>query len=875
MSALTDVEDEPRSRSRSRSRASVAGNSTMSLQETVERLMKDKAKYKSEIKKYKTGIRSRVADHRDELERNQEYFQEQIFALTDERDDLSDQVNSIQEKIFNEKERLRADFVKKISAEKKRIETRYGGKNSTRLQQLQTTVDKLQEKLAGQLEEKDRLREQHEALLTSKEDQSRFQLEQIEEQLRITRRSMDQEREDIRRASQVFQLEKDSALAVLRKEKNLELEGVVNDKSSVIRSLEFTLGNLQKDKDIMEREHTRELQDSGCTHELAMKERNKVIDRLKDTHARSVDQLHNKHESLMRSHQEKSQHDLAEAAESQRKALLMSDAHHTDVVNGLRVETMRQIQELGDEVGTHKQKSHETDRDCKMMMEKLQKNCDDRVSESEKTQFLERERLERDLQKSHQEDTTDRDNTIIELERLNHALGAQVGHYRSAMENMKTDTSRIKQQFIQSLNKQKEEDGKAVSERETRVKNLQVEVQNIHQRTTGQLNDARIKMSSLTQENTKLKNDKGSAESSTAEMRRRMEKLDLQRSTVAENYEKRIERMKSDFASKINSQSTTIISAYQQKIDEAERSASEATVRLKKIKSEVMSNMTIQRKELLEHNHQECQTLRAEVVKAQEKSTRLGTSVLDTRKQFTVKMNEITARERTVTTELQHKLDASEEENKRSHAIIKANRSQFSMQLNAMSGLSSPEKEELRNAKADIKDKKGQLNKLKTLCESLNKKINTVQAQTQIDAQRLAQEKAQFLSDKEALVKKANTPVRDTSIENKLKKMRDNCVEALRRQKIELNNLKQDNLKMKRQIVTFEADTKKKQSDLADSTSINTSLKNSYIVDLNAQKISSEKDMAAKEEMINKKQLRISELEQMLSDAVRKIMASK
>lgn len=818
MVALTDIEDDPRSRSRSRS---IVTGASMSQRDTVERLMKDKAKYKAEIKKYKGDIRSRVSEHRDELERNQEYFQEIIFALTEERDDFAEQVNSAQEQIFNEKERLRSDFANKVAAEKKRIESRYGGKNSTRLQQLQTTVDKLQEKLSSQLVEKEQLREQHDSLLTARDDQGRSQIEQMDEQLRNMRRCLDQERENFRKATLVFQNEKDTALAVLRKEKDQEFNNVVNDKSSVISSLEFTLGNLQKDKDMGERNHIRECQDISCTHELAMKERNKAIDRLKDTHVRTVDQHQNKYDSFMRAAAEKSKQDLASSAEIQRKALAMKDAHHTDRVNDIISEFTCQIQELSAEICIHKKKSHETDRDCKVMMGNLQKDCDDFILSSEKNYLLEKEKLESDLQKSHLESTNDRDNTIVELERLNHSLGAQVGHYRSAMDNMKTDTSRIKQQFIDNLNIQIKDSEKAVSEREDRIKNMEAEIQSIHRHTTLQLDDAGQKLSSIASENTKLREDITAVSTDRDEISQRMKNIDLQLSTVTDKYKKRIDSMKTDFSTTINKQHNSIVSEYQQKLDVSEKRVHESAVHLNQIVSESARTMTLQRQQLLDHSNIEKQSLRAAAEKSKETAERLNIELQNSSKKFVLKINELTTQE-------------TESSNT------------------------------LRKVKEDLFDKNDQLTKLKTLSKSLHVKNNDIQSQMQRERQNLALERSQFIATKEELVKKANTPVRDTTIEIKLKKMRDDCVEALRRQKIELNNLKQDNTLMKRQLLTFESDTKKHSTELTESSKTNISLKNSYDTNLNAQKDESEKAISTRD-------ARISELETMLSSAVRKI----
>jgi hypothetical protein len=860
------------------------------MKDKVERLMKDRAKYKAEIKKYKADIRSRIDEHRDELERNQEYFQEQIFSLTEERDELFEQVNLSRDLVFNEKERLRSEFGKKITAEKKRLESLYSSKNSATSVRLQETVDKLQERLNTQLEEKERIREEYETQMNLLAEQHRKSSEQSQEDIRKAQQAVDREREEIRRSTQLFQTEKETSIAILRREKNQEIQALIAEKDTVIQSLEFTLKNFQKEKELMEKDHNRAITDLNCTHELSLRERNGVINRLKDTHSRAMDQARTKYEGQITHLTEKATMDLEELAEKHRKEKVMMDANHTDMVKEVRNEAVRQIQELGNEVGTYKQRMAEVERDSKILIDKANNDAEELVRRIEKEKEQAIDILKREMSSEHQEAVKDRDDTIIELERLNHALGAQVGHYRSAMENMKHDTARIKQQFVSNLNKQKDEDDRAISERESRIVNLEAEIKTVHDRTAHQLNIAKQSIETLQYEKTDIETKLRASEEAHNDIQRRLEQAELQRSTIAGNYEKRIARIKQDFTTKMENVTTTESTKYQAELKQLQEKLATAEKQLDNMKVHYTQELNNQRRELLQHSEKESKTLRADLEKVHSNNATLTTTLGKDRKRFLLTMETESNKAKAREYELNKQLEQVQQDLKHSQSVIEANREQFSIQLNAMTGLTSPEKEELKRLKEDLALKDEQLDKLKAFSTDLTKKLNGMRTIIARSQNELAEEKEKMAKEKKELVlkdeqleklkafstdlkkqlndmrttiarsqnelakekekmdkelKKKAVLVRDPNSEDKIRKMRDDCIEALRKNNIELNVLKQENLAIKREVINLE------------------------------------KQLREKEEAYNQvcgtianKTARITELESMLSDAVRKLIST-
>ena len=107
--------------------------------------------------------------------------------------------------------------------------------------------------------------------------------------------------------------------------------------------------------------------------------------------------------------------------------------------------------------------------------------------------------------------------------------------------------------------------------------------------------------------------------------------------------------------------------------------------------------------------------------------------------------------------------------------------------------MTTPEKEEFKRLKEELVSKDEQLGKLKDFSTNMNNKLVKSQNELAIEKEKI-----------EELEKKAATPVKDLNVETKLRKIRDDCIEALRKNNIELNELKQENLEIKKDVINLE-----------------------------------------------------------------------
>lgn len=918
---ISDIEDD-RSRSRSRSQKTIEGSGSR-MRDTVEKLMKDKAKLKGEIKKYATDIRSRVDEHRDELERSQEYFQEQIDVLTEERDELLEQVSLSQESSFQEKERLRSEFTKKLTIEKKRLESRYGGKNTTQMTRLTATVEKLQDSLNHQLLEKDQLRETYESQLIEKEDMYRRQLDDLTEQLRETKSSIDAERTDIRRLVITYNDEKETFKRNCNRDKERELEQVLIDKRMAVQAVEQLKADLEKKILLMTKDREDALIQLKTEHEHALRERNELISRLKDTHARKIENDHNmltgKIDNALRQHAIDKEKYVKEM-EDRIKGIELTNAR---VFESARAESLQQIQDLGNELGIEKQRTATVQRQGEDAVKAKEKELRTFYEEKLKDQNEQMQKNEHTFVKAMETTISEKDKIITDMEVMNHNLGTQTSHYRSAMNRMKEDTDNIKSQFVQSLNKQKDESALALKERERRIIEIENEAKAIHNECSNKLTQAKSVLEETTKALEVSKQQELLKQNQINDLQLNYERVEFQRDSVAQNYEQRIERLKQDFTNKINKIREEAEKELKTRIDVLQAQVDSSNNISETLKHDFTNKLKEQRKQIREEVKKEKELIQAavtekdqELVLVREDINRMKVDFLNqinvvsqerdkaileltivkknieevdkykarvdilkrdatnVRRDFSDKLN-------TQFKELNGKLTVTSEQLASKKAeidkltqVIHLMRQDFTSQLQTAATIEPPERAELHKIKEELSERTLQLEKLKKHFLDIDQALKDTRNEWRSEKNRLSEKERTLEEEKKKLAESATNPVRNHEVEEKLKKMRDDCLNALRQQKLELNQVKDENLQMQQKLNSAESIIQSKNVEMEKFAEAQTELKESFVNNLNKQKTDKEKAIAEKQNIIDRRERRISELENLMTGAMKKMTES-
>lgn len=251
--------DAPRASSRDSSRvASERRNSTSSYGGTIsdieaedykrltKKLAKDKEKLKDKLRRLLDDVEEKSEDHRKEMEKSQNYFEEQLNDLTEERDKAYDDLENMRNAMISEKEKIRNTFEEKLNKHKESLEKRYVSKDSQVVKRLENTIVVLQERVNQQIEERDRLKDTTEQFYIQREENLRQTITDLEEQFRKVKETQIRDRQDMNKTAKTFNDEKEFMMAKLRKEKDEEVANVIAEKNAAFVSLQSLKEQIEK-----------------------------------------------------------------------------------------------------------------------------------------------------------------------------------------------------------------------------------------------------------------------------------------------------------------------------------------------------------------------------------------------------------------------------------------------------------------------------------------------------------------------------------------------------------------------------------------------------------------------------------------------------
>lgn len=521
--------NEQDTRSRSRSREDT------DTEKTIE-------KYKDEIRKYKSELKKRVSTHRDELASTQEYYQEQLDLVIEERDSMQEQLEEVTDKIFREKERLRTEFNRKLDDEKRKLIGIYGDKSN-----LQETIEKLTDELS-------RVKEERESLVFSMDTKHQIKVKELQDKVKSLKKSLENEKEALDRKIQVLQNENSMALVQFTRDKDLEIENLNSEKRAEVSTMQMTISSLKKDIDALKNIHQRVLLEKDTVYQLDLKDKVDMISRLKENNTRNMETFNEKKEGQIRLIKAEHEKKIAELS-AQHQVQLSAVEHERDItLSSMRDDTERQRTRYEQELDDLRKRLDKSRQDIDTQINDKQTEFNKSLERVKNDHVQLRENIESKLRQEYQDLIAARDSTILEIERLNHALGGQLENYRSTLDNINTNTLGVKEQFVTNLNKQKQDYEDTIRNKEEKIKDLTTSIARVTAKHNSVIAEHEVIVRNMTQEyeackdNIKKLQDKLSTVTSDYE-----NLLNKHRETIKKNAGK-IDLIKQEFTTKMNEQ---------------------------------------------------------------------------------------------------------------------------------------------------------------------------------------------------------------------------------------------------------------------------------------------------------------------------------
>jgi len=512
----------------------VSGMIDNDIQNTrIEMLTRDKNNYKDEIKKYQL----KELQFKRVIQQQKDY----VNNILSNRDELVDSLNEDNSK---EKELLRNDLKLSNSINQKTIT------------KLQDTIGKLE----GVIEKN------HVDLVNSASE-----IEQLKDINKRICQTLENERVENRKYSDSLRRDKEQELLVLQKEKD-----------NIIQSLQLSVKKLEKDKE----QQVKQITDGNYKYDLSCKEFENVIRKMKDNHTMDLEKLKNNHDSFMSYAKEQHSITLDSLIAKNSKENKIIEAKNLDIHKNNSHNFLKREQELLTEIENLNKKITNIEEEKSKQQKVFTKDAEIYMLSMEKKKNEEIDAIKMSMNKIYKTDIDERDNIINEIQRLNHSLGAQVGQYSSAIDNIKNETDSLKHKFIFNLNKQKEENDVYTSELEEKLKNCKVREDNLRKNFIVEINNQRCELLSNHDKVIKEYEEKNDVYKSEFE-----EKL--------KNCKVREDNLKKQFLFEVNKQRSELLSNNDQVIKEYEEKLKNAQSREDKKGLNAATELNNQRKELL------------------------------------------------------------------------------------------------------------------------------------------------------------------------------------------------------------------------------------------------------------------------------------
>jgi chromosome segregation ATPase len=458
---LTDVEDERnyRSKSRSRSQRSIVEVNDVSTKNMIEKLVKDKARYKAEIKALKKQVDSQQFLNKN----NDDFLNQQLVLITEERDDLLEQIEQFSSNEPIIKERLRLEFSKKLAQEKAKIIENFNSKELDN-SKIKHELAMLETKLENAYNEKEQLKLSSETeikLITTKFNN---QFQQLQEETNMAKQNVQQERLNHQKQIQLFNDEKATEIINLKKEKDQDYEHMKVEKLTIINGLEEKLKRIEKENTDIKDSSKKAIEDNTAQCELEISKISKENENIHKNFQIKLERQNEINQGLIQ--------ELQNSFDQEKNSLeAIKNKEINNIHQDYKIRNNEEVNKLTEEILKLNNK-------IKIMSAELENNESQNKKEAELSNNKynesiaqlkvnhqnEIDELKQTIKKENLNEITEKNNAINELMITNGDLANKINNLQNTLQNMEKDSVSTKEEFITNLNTQIEKHEKEVSE---------------------------------------------------------------------------------------------------------------------------------------------------------------------------------------------------------------------------------------------------------------------------------------------------------------------------------------------------------------------------------------------------------------------------
>jgi chromosome segregation ATPase len=494
-SSRTSVDEnaETRHSSRHSSRRSNYGGSISDIEaddnenyrKMAKKLARDKSDLKDKLRRLLDEVEIKTKEHRVELEKTQDYFQDQINDLVEERDKAREEIETMREALLEEKEKVREQFEHKLAKQKETIEKRYGGKDSQVIKRLENTIATLQDRLSQQIEEREHVKDTAEQFYNQKEEQLRKTISDLEEQIQKMKEATLKDRRDLQILTKTYTDEKEQIIRKMRQEKDEEISQVVAEKNNAVLSLQNIRDQVEKRTQELDRRRDAQIAQAKQEVEYIRADYERKHNEFIQAGRKSLEENKDEFERKFSTAESRHKSELDNMIKEHEKIVKNLTSENSRKIDVYTYNVQREVEDYKKNIATLQEELATTNEKTAALLAKkedeLRRNIE-RCNNEYQHRFEEKEkelvnlRLKNDKISGESEETVQR-------------LREQLAQVRDSMKKLQDNSISMNNQFITNLNKQKELADKEISTRDQTIAHLERQVRKIGEESVDRFNN--------------------------------------------------------------------------------------------------------------------------------------------------------------------------------------------------------------------------------------------------------------------------------------------------------------------------------------------------------------------------------------------------
>lgn len=480
-------------------------NSDKDYRRIAKKLAKDKSTLKDKLRRLLDDVESKTKDHQIELEKTQDYFQDQITDLTEDRDKLANEIDRLRELSVEEKEKARDDFEKKLLKQKETLEKRHGTKDSsTTIKRLETTIATLQDRLNKQLEENEMTKDTAEEYYSQKEEEGRKRITELEEQLQKLRELYTKEHRELLAITKTHRDDMEQLTLRFNRDKQQEIENITAEKNTANINLQTLRETTEKKIRAIEQQRDEQLSQSRFDLEKTKLDTERKITELSSEFRRTLDEVKRDYEGKLFEKDRQYKIEIENARKESERVLQTSIDESKRRLDGIVETSRKEIEDL-------RKTNQKLQTDLDFATQRLVQDTTRREEEMRKKydQILEKTTNEmtgrcENKEKELAEHKLRTEKIIGEMEDTNDLLKNQLQQVQLNLKKVQDNSQHMNNQFVISLNKQKETAEEEISRRETAINALERQLKKTAEESLDRINSLDRKLKNSVDESKEL-----------------------------------------------------------------------------------------------------------------------------------------------------------------------------------------------------------------------------------------------------------------------------------------------------------------------------------------------------------------------------------